>query len=437
MKKIIVLVSLVLATSGCVKDDSGGNSTPRETIVFSPAGGLTPELLDKLTKNHKVGDNLTIVELGENGPRKVGTRVKVARWTAKEAQKAGSDLREIGEFLRKKPADSEESPRLSMPAIFRAASEIRKFDTPLDVVVLAAPIHTQKAAFDCSGGRWISDGCITQPGTPFSQTYENLHDTTFWFIPKGWQWGENDTQEQAWIRATQLLAAKNNAKLGQVSPDSGAVLKSLQDGEIKLADAVLSDDEKVCLYEAPKWEVKADAENTQSQFVSVDPYTGEIRPVAPVLPNWVQQAFQAAQDAGRSVVGVCWRTPSMENEPIDIDLYAVNRDGESVFFAEPTKAFGRLSRDVRASNSGQSNQINEETWEVIEVDGPLADYEWCVNHYSGSGPTNLKMTLIHRAAASNKDQIVNFDWKPGRPDGATGFESRNSSASWRPLPELR
>lgn len=439
MKRFIALTLLALAIPGCIGEPEEGSSAQREMIVFAPAGGLSPNVLKDLTQNQKAGTPLTIVELTDEGPRKVGTRVKPARVTAKEMQKAGSDHRSIAEFLRSQASTSGESPRMDMPSIFRVASECRKTDLPLDVVVMGSPIHTTEGAWDCSKGYWISDGCITQPGTPFSQTYENLADSTFWFIPKGWKWGkgeQKDQHEQAWIRATQLLAAKHGARLGAVSPDAQAVAESIEEGDIKLTPATLSDDEKVTLYDSTKWKLLV-SDTGEPTVVSVEPSPGEVRPVTDVLPQWVQQAFEDAQQAGRSVAAVCWRTASSATEPIDIDLYAINRNGDSIFFAEPQKPFGRLSRDVRESNTRQSNQVDESTWEVIEVDGKLSDYEWCLNHYSGSSSSNLKMTLIHRDADTKANKTVAFEWEPKQADQASGFANRGASASWRSLAELK
>jgi hypothetical protein len=439
MKKMIVLVMSLLAIPGCVKDPSEGNGPQREMIVFAPAGELNPELLGRLAKHHQAGDLMTVIELTDEGPKKVGTRTKVARMTAKEAQKAGADQRSIAEFLSKPSSSSNESPRMDIPTIFRVASECRKTDLPLDVVVMGAPIHTAEGVWDCSKGYWISDGCITQTGTPFSQTYENLSDSTFWFIPKGWPWGKGDNKEvheQAWIRATQLLAAKHGAKLGAVSPDTESMARNIEDKDIKLAAAKLSDDEKVTLYDSIKWKLLV-SDNGKTEVVSVEPSAGNVRPVDDLPPSWVQQVIDDAVEAGRSVVAVCWRIPTTESEPIDIDLYSIHRDGDCLFFAEPEKTFGRYKVDIKASNSRQSNQVDERNWEVIEVDGKLSDYEWCLNHYSGSSASKLNMTLIHRDADSNANKTLKFTWEPKQADEGAGFLNRATSASWRALPELK
>jgi hypothetical protein len=438
MESRIVFLLILAIVVGCEEKEVTEATPQRELIVFAPAGNLTPPILEKFTRNHKAGDRLTIVELTETGPQKIGSRTKVARWTAKEAQKAGPDQRQIAEFVNKSvDAQKAAATKIDMPSIFRVASEIRKAGTPLDVIVMASPIHTVPGAFDCTDGFWVSDGVITQEGTPFSQKYENLDNATFWFIPKGWPWGKNDKHEQASIRTAQLLANKHGAHLAYVSPDIDSVAAKYESRQRNLlSEATLTSDERVCLYQDSEW-TKVEAQQAIQTPVTREVQSGPVRPVTPILPNWVQQVFQDAQEAGRSVVAVCWRTPLNASQPIDVDLYAIKSDVERIFFAEAVKPFGRLSRDVRASNSQSANEVDEATWEVIDVDGSLKDYEWCLNYYSGAGAASLNLTVIYRDATTKNDKTVTFDWSPEQSDQAAGYHLRGSSTSWRALAELK
>jgi hypothetical protein len=422
---------------GCEKPIEVNKRPEKELIVFAYAGDLSPSVLDRFTNTQQEADLLTVVELTENGPRKVGSRSKVHRWTAREQQKQAVDLgrNAIVDFL-KQTKDDVRNRRLDLPAIFRCASEIRKPGAKLDVLVCCAPIHSVEGAFDCSDGSWVSDGFLKAPGTPFSQQNENLNDAVFWFCPPSWGWGTNDEHEQAWIRICQLLAAKSGAKLGGVSPDYESLDFHMERGEMLHEAATMSADDALRLYKSKKWQ-RLPAIEGEAVQVAEEESSGSVRPIAAVLPDWVDEVFKSAEDSGRSCVAICWRSPRQTVSPIDVDLYAIRSDGERIFFAETEKPFGRLSRDVRSSNTSSSDTVDQQTWEVLEVDGPLQSYEWCINNFfSGEGAAILNLTVISRDGITKKFAKNSFDWTT-KADAGKEYFSRGASESWRPLTEVR
>jgi hypothetical protein len=432
-----LLISLfLLPCAGCDPSSSTEEGVAkRELIVFAKPGDLSKQRIEQLTKDQEAGDVLTVAELTEGGPRVIGSRVKTKKWTAKQAAMEDGDRGAISAFLSQGPSAADGELKLDLSGIVSAASEIRKTKAPLDVVVFGSPIHSQEGPFDCSGGWWMTDAVIKNV-PQFSQRYEGLEDTIFWFVPPSIAWGENFAHRQGSIRFMQLLAQNSSARLGLVSNDFKAVLEHLRSRKVKLAQASMSDDEWVGFKELGSYSLE-DGSQGDPTVLRVRQTQDNPRPVPPPTPNWVQQALKESQQAGRSCVAICWRCESMTEQPIDVDLWAINRQGESLFFAHPNADWGRFKRDVRASTSSQSQTVDNDTWEIIEVDGSLNDYEWFVDYYFGISDVDLKFTLVYRDSTSSQDELVEFTWSCGPADESADFSSRSTSPSWRSLQEIR